>query len=213
MVNTLASSISNTITNGLLKHLPGLAANRFNVSEDEFKAFLNEFLQEELVKPSKGKRSSGPKGLNGKGRINNYVVFARENRKRVTTALTEEKPELVGERKTLFKEVNTRLGAEWAALSDSEREAWKQKAIEQNETNGLPTPSPAAKKTLATKTTPASSTPKVVKRGKAWTIEGTDFVVKSSKNKVVVGRMSEDKVVKLRKADVKTVEELGFQCE
>lgn len=209
MVNTLASSISTTITNGLLKQLPTLAASRFNLSEEEFKAFLNDFLQEELVKPSKGKRASGPKGSNGKGRINSYVVFARENRERVTAAVTEETPGLAEERKALFKEVNTRLGAEWGSLSDADKAVWTQKAVDQNEANGLSTPSPAPAK----KATSADSTPKVVKRGKAWTIEGTDFAVKSSKNKTVVGRMSGDKVVKLRKADHKTVEDLGFKWE
>lgn len=224
MVNTLASSISTTITNGLLKHLPGLASERFSVSEEEFKTFLNEFLQEELVKPSKGKRASGPKGTNGRGRINSYVVFARANRERVNALVLKENKELVASGKApegtpdlsvdgqaLFREVNTRLGSEWKSLSADEKSVWTKKAVEENEANGLPTPSPAPAKKAAT--TPSTSTPKVVKRGKVWAVEGTDFVVKSSKNKVVVGRMSGDKVVKLRKADHKTVEDLGFKYE
>lgn len=211
-MTTLATAISSAVTKSLLSNLPAETATKFGIDQDEYKEFLQTFLTNQL-KATKATRS-GPKGKNGKGRISGYILFSNEHRDAIRT----ESPDLK------FTEVGKVLGKKWSGLSDDERAEWNAKAVAQNEANGIPaaTPTPAKKaagKKAATKPTakPAAKAGEMkISRhqgSKAWVVQGTNFVVKSPKNKVVVGKLKGTKVVALNAADRKTCKESGFEVE
>ena len=205
---TLSAAISNAVTKSLLAKLPTEASSKFNVDESEFKEFLQTFLTSQLGKAAKGGRTGGPKGKNGKGRISGFILFSNENREGVKAS----NPNIE------FKEVGRKLGEMWRELDEEAKSAWNAKAAAHNEANGLPTPTPTPAKTPARgrgRKTPAaeSGEMKVVrdKEAKKWVVDGTNFVVQSAKNKVVVGKLRAGKVVALSSADTKTCESNGWE--
>ena len=133
-----------------------------------------------------------------------------------------ENGERVSVNKIPFTEVGRRLGRMWNALSDSEREEWNRKADSVNTRNGL-TPTPAPTPTPATNTKTTRKEPAVAANSqqemrvsrdpdsKAWLVNGTNFVVASSKNKQVVGKLNnKGKIVTLSTADRKTCDTNGW---
>ena len=212
---TLATAISTAVTKSLLAKLPSEAAEKFSLSEEEFKEFLQDFLSKQLGKASKAGRASGPKGKNGKGRISGYISFSNTNRQSVK----DENPDFS------FTEVGKELGKRWRELSDAEKAVWVNKAEAHNVDNGLPTPTPAAKQAK----TPAAgkgrkaaaAAPeaagdegemKISRHGesKSWVIQDTNLVVQSPKNKVVVGKLRGNKVVTLTSSDLKKCQANGW---
>ena len=219
----LMSAISAAITKSLMAKLPAEAAEKFDLEEDEFKEFLSEFLATQLKGGAKGGakggRSNGPKGKNGKGRISGYILFSGAHRQEVK----DEDPDVK------FTEVGKALGKMWGKLSDKEKAKWNVKAAKQNEENGLPTPTPGAKKTTkkapVKKTTKKAPVKKTSKKNEApmkitrdkdaqvWLIDGTKFVVQSPKNKVVLGKLRGTKVVALSITDKKQCIQSGWEVK
>ena len=222
------TAISNAITKSLLDKLPAEAAEKFELDEDKFKEFLKEFLSTQLKSKGKGAKSAAPKGNNGKGRITGYILFSTENR----TDVKENDPDLQ------FADVGKELGKMWRALDDAEKEQWKTKAVNENTSNGLPAPKKKAtatkskgKAVTATKSkgkavTATKSKGKAVSKAKTtapkltrnadakvWVIQGTNFVVQSSKVKVVIGKLRANKVVALSATDIKKCKTDGWEVK
>jgi hypothetical protein len=225
---SLINAIATAATKSLLAKLPAAAAAKFDdIDEDEFKEFLQEFLATELkAGAAKGTRSSGVKGKNGKGRISGYILFSNAHRQEVKDANPDIK----------FTEVGKELGKMWGKLSDAQKAKWNGKAQKQNEENGLPTPTPGAKsspkkgaaakgKASAAKKSPAKGKAAAKKDAapvmkisrnkdaKAWVIQGTNFVVQSPKNKVVIGKLRGTKVMALSAGDIKKCEAAGYEVK
>ena len=232
---SLATAISKAITTSLLAKLPAEAAEKFDLDEEEFKDFLKEFLTSQLGKSAKGGRS-GPKGINGKGRISGYILFSNDNR----AGLKEENPDLK------FTEIGKELGQMWGELTDEEKAEWNQTAADANEANGLP---PAGTKAVAKgkgkaapakakgKIAPAKGKAKVapvkvkgkaapvkgkavttmkIKRNqasKAWVVEGTNFVVQSLKDKTITGKLRGGKTISLSVAERKSCKDKGWKVK
>lgn len=195
------TTLANAITKSLLAKMPTEVANKFDIDQDEFKTFLQEYLTTQFGKTGKGGRTGGVKGKNGKGRISGYILFSNENREKVK----EENPEFK------FTEVGRELGQMWSKLSDAQKGKWNERAVTQNTANGLPAPTPTPAKTAAKKA--ASSGEITVTRNqeaKAWVVEGTSFVVQSAKNKTVVGKLRGNKTVALTTADIKKCQAQGW---
>jgi hypothetical protein len=194
----MMKALSATLTKSMLNTLPGEVAEKFELDEEEFKAFLNEYLSNQLQ--IKQKRVM-PRGTNGKGRIGAYMVFSGEHRPEIK----EENPDMTGE------EVRTLLSKDWGALSDEEKAEWKAKADKINEDNGLPTPTPDAAK-AAPKKAPAMS---LVREDTAqvWLVKSTNFIVASPKNKTVTGVLAKGKSRPLKKAELKTCADNGWKVK
>lgn len=207
-MTTLANAISTAITKSLLAQLPSEASGKFDINESEFKEFLEHFLAEQLKASTKGARSSAPKGKNGKGRISGYILFSNEHRDEVRS----QNPDLK------FTEVCKRLGEMWGDLSDSQKASWSARAARQNEENGLPTPTPSQTPapTQETQNNDEESSHEEemhVSRhpgSKRFVVNDTNYVVASSKNKVIVGKIRGDKLVALTAADRRKCKENGW---
>nr|QBK87115.1 MAG: high mobility group box [Marseillevirus LCMAC201] len=212
---TLATATSAAITKSLLSKLPSEAAKKFDIDETEFKEFLQGFLTIQLGKASKGGRSAGPKGKNGKGRISGYILFSNENREDVKSRNPEFK----------FTDVGKELGRMWGELTDEEKDEWNQKAAAQNKSNGLPVPVTKDKRKTVKKTvTKSQKSQKTAttdggmkisrdKATKSWVVQGTTFVVQSPNNKVVTGKLRGNKVINLSPTDRKKCETNGWEMK
>ena len=188
-MSTVVKAVSTAMSKALLSRLPEQAASKFDIDEAEFKDFLNDFLTGEL-KMTKAKKPS-----NGKGKVSGYIVFSSENRQ----ALKDEG--------MAFGEIGKKLGQMWRELDDDDKTEWNEKAQARNEENGVAvTKKTSPKKTAANKkTSKKESTGMKVTRdsaSKTWLIKETKFVVQSSKNKIVIGKLRGSKVVKLSEKDV-----------
>lgn len=192
---TLASAISSAVTKSLLAKLPSETASKFDIDENEYKEFLQSFLSDQLGKATKSGRAAGPKGKNGKGRISGFILFSTTNRDTVRKKNSDMQ----------FTDVGRQLGKMWRELSDNEKAKWNSKAQKQNEENGIPTPTPKNTKKESTGTKVVRDT-----ATKAWVVEGTSFAVKSPKNKEVVGKVKNGKVVSLTASDKKKCEEANL---
>lgn len=207
-MSNLATAISSAISKSLLAKLPTEAATKFSLDENEFKEFLQGFLTSQLKGASKSGRTSGAKGTNGKGRISGYLLFSNATRDSVKA----ENPDIK------FTDIGRRLGDMWQSLSDKDKASWNDRAAKQNEDNGIPTPAPAvkgAKRAPKAAVETPSGEMKVSrhKGSNAWVVQGTPFVVNSSKNKVVTGKLVNDKVVALSAADRKKCQESGWEVQ
>jgi hypothetical protein len=211
-MGTLAKSISAAVTKSLLAKLPSEASERFEVNEDEFKEFLQSFLAEQLTLNKK--RTPTVKGLNGKGAVTGFLLFSNSHRDATKAQIIKENADLSPTE--VFRSAGRRLGESWGELSDAQKAEWKANAIKANEDNGLPTPTPsstpAAKKQKAASD---SSVQKIARHPDAnvWVMQGTNFAVKSSKNKMIVGKVRANKVVTLSAADVKKCESNGWTVQ
>jgi len=198
-------SLATAMTKSLLSNLPKEAAQEFELDEERFKVFLQTFLTNQLSKGARGKSTrTGAKGTNGKGRISGYLLFSNENRDR----LRKENPELS------FTTVGKRLGELWKDLSDAERQDWKNRADSENEQNGLPAKTPAPAKESGRGRAQKEEGPTVSRHTESdkWVIDGTSYVVSSSKSRVVVGRLNkENKVVALSANDQKALKAKGLE--
>ena len=177
------------MSKALLSRLPEQAAAKFEIDEDDFKEFLNDFLTGEL-KMVKAKKPS-----NGKGKVSGYIVFSSENRQ----ALKDEG--------MAFGEIGKKLGQMWRELDDDDKAEWNEKAQARNEENGVAVTKKVSKKASPKKTAASKkeSTGMKVTRdsaSKTWLIKETKFVVQSSKNKIVIGKLRGSKVVKLSEKDI-----------
>ena len=180
------------MSKALLSRLPEQAATKFEIDEADFKEFLNDFLTGEL-KMTKAKKPS-----NGKGKVSGYIVFSSENRQ----ALKAEG--------MAFGEIGKKLGQMWRELDDDDKAEWNEKAQARNEENGVAVTKKVSKKaspkkTAAKKSSKKESTGMKVTRdsaSKSWLIKETKFVVQSSKNKIVIGKLRGSKVVKLSEKDI-----------
>jgi len=239
-MTTLANAISKAVSGALLSTLPNAFAEKFQQEEESVKEFLNEFLASQLPKSAgKGQRTAAKKGSNGKGATSGYILFSSAMRdgvisdaaseeffKQRKTDTKDESGEFVYENvldstgepirlpKIPFGEVGKRLGQKWRSLTEAQRAEWNAKAVEANTANGLsPVEKTVSKK--ATTETPVSTTleMKITRDvdSKAWVVVGTEFVVKSPKSKVVVGKLKGGKVVTLTTGDKTACAKNGWE--
>jgi len=198
-------SLATAMTKSLLSNLPKEAAQEFELDEERFKTFLQTFLTNQLSKGARGKSTrTGAKGTNGKGRISGYLLFSNENRDR----LRKENPDLT------FTSVGKELGGMWKQLSESERQQWNERAVAENEKNGLPAKTPAPAKEAPRGRSQKAEGPAVSRHAESdkWVLDGTSYVVASSKSRVVVGRLNkENKVVALSANDQKSLKSKGIE--
>jgi len=128
-----------------------------------------------------------------------------------------------------FPEVGRRLGEMWRQLTDEEHAEWNARAVEANTANGLPPAQKAAPKTAKKAAVdeevppapeddeddaaPAFVVPKVTRdaESKLWKVAGTDYIVKSAKNKVILGKVKNGKTVKLTAKDRTECEANGWE--
>ncbi len=219
---SLATAIFKAVTTSLRATLPASAAEKFNLDENEFKDFLDEFLTIQL-KSVKGGRSGGRKGTDGKGPRTGYIVFCTDTR----PSLTEQYHDLVP--KDRFLRIGKELGKMWGALTDEEKGEWNLKAADLNDANNCP---PAKGKTAAMpkgKAAPAKGKGKAAPakgkgKGKAapakekaatpktkfnsvakkWVVEGMNFVVQNATDKTIIGKLRGGKVINLSAVESKT---------
>jgi len=239
-MTTLANAISKAVSSALLSTLPAAFAEKFELEADSVKEFLNEFLASQLPKSAgKGPRTAAKKGSNGKGATSGYILFSSAMRNEVIEdaegeeffkqAKTEAKDEhgnfiyenvldANGEPirlpKIPFGEVGRRLGQKWRALSEEEKAEWNAKAVEANTENGLPPAEKKASKKASVEAPEDASVEMKVTRDldtKAWVVAGTSFVVKSPKNKAVIGKIKDGKVVTLTTAEKATCAKNGWE--
>lgn len=204
---SVASAVVTAFTKTVEAPLVKALVEKFELDETEVQEFWTEFTKEHLK--VKGGKASGPKGKNGKGRISGYLLFTMDERPKVKKANPN----------ASFTDMTKLLSGKWQKLSDKKKEEWNQKARDQNEANGIPTPTPKGKKTPAKASKKASAksstTMKLTRhpKAKAWVVQGTNFVVESPKSKVVVGKVSGTKVVALTAADVKKCKGNGWEVK
>jgi len=130
-----------------------------------------------------------------------------------------------------FPEVGRRLGEMWRQLTAAEHAEWNSRATDVNIANGLPPAGKAAPKTAKKAAVndddevppapeddeddaaPAFVVPKVTRdaESKLWKVAGTDYIVKSAKNKVILGKVKNGKTVKLTAKDRTECEENGWE--
>jgi len=239
-MTTLANAISKAVSTALLSTLPSAFAEKFELEAEAVKEFLNEFLASQLPKSAgKGSRTTAKKGSNGKGATSGYILFSSVMRndviedaegeeffKQVKTDIKNEAGDFVyedvlsstGERillpKIPFGEVGRRLGQKWRALSDAEKAEWNAKAVEANTANGLPPAEKKASKKASVEAVENAPMEMKITRDidtKAWVVVGTSFVVKSPKNKAVIGKIKDGKVVTLTTAEKATCVKNGWE--
>jgi hypothetical protein len=203
------ANLSQAITKSLLNNLPSATAKEFDLDETRVKEFLQTFLNSQLGKTSGKSARTTTKGTNGKGRISGFILFSNETRPR----LNSDKPELK------FNEVGRELGHMWKALSDSERAEWVEKASAINAENGLPPKQTTEKKGMSVRgkkqtTTTGKTTVQVSRHSSGkFVITGTQYVVKSTRNTAVIGKLRGNSVVVLNQQDIEHCKQQGWQVE
>jgi len=136
-MSTIGSSINNTLRKTLIdKLVPEVVAN-FEIDQEAFTAFLQNFLAEQL----KTVRQKAPKKLDAQGRrlpgrVSNYLLFGKQER----PLIRKEFPELSQ------KEIMSKISERWNVLPEAEQEEWRKKADAQNLANGI---SPGVKKVVS----------------------------------------------------------------
>ena len=215
---SLLAAIAQAISKDLLKKFPSAAAEEFDLDEDEFKTFLEGFLSKELPK-TKGSRTSGPKGKDGKTATTGWRMFCAAKREEVK----ENNPDIA------FGEITKKLGKMWGKIGDEGKAKWNKKAVAQNTKNGL---SPKKDKAAPKKTGSSSKDKGTTKKGSSskdkaaskkgtvkvvkheatgkWVISGTSFVVVGFRDRSVMGRVRGNKVIKLSEKDIAKCEENGW---
>src|SRR3972149_9780962 len=158
MPASFATKLKTFIQANLFTDFAHSVSEQFQINETEFQSFFDEYLES-------GLKSSKKKGK-GKGKISAYIAFSMEEQ----TKLKD---------KYKSNEILPEIGKRWKALSDKQKQTWKVKADKRNAENGLAPASDAL---------PKGKTPMVVeKQGGRFLVKGTSFVVKSMKNKKIVG--------------------------
>jgi hypothetical protein len=197
---TLASALFAVIVKNLTTKLSKQLAEKFELDEEEVVAEIQEYLNSELGKAPKGKRGAGQKGKNGKGRTSGFILFSSDNREKVKKKLQKG---LKKDEKPSFGNVGKELGKAWKELSLAEKEKWGKKALLANKENGFEQSTKKASPKKATSGKEVTLKATRNQDAKQWMIAGTKFVLKSSRDKRVIGKLVGTKVVKLSAAEVK----------
>jgi hypothetical protein len=144
--------------------------------------------------------------------INNYFFVNIPTKGREQSAYTlyceYQRPIL---KKTMTgKELMTALGTTWKALSPEQKKEWQEKADMKN--NGVKT----VEKVVVVKASVKNEHIKVQRNNSAgkWVIAGTDYVVASIQNKVVIGKLNKKNVlVKLSPSDLSACEKAKYEVD
>jgi hypothetical protein len=228
----MLSSIAKTIKKSLLDTLPAQVAAKFDIDESEFKEFLENYLSDQLAGGKTVRKSSArkptPKGKNGKGRISGYILFCKENRSDVKSENSE----------MTSREITSELGRIWKSLEDSEKQEWNDRATKMNIDNGLEVKSVKEdKKEKSDKEDEEEKSDKedeeekndkkskndkkeiIIKEIKVlrnkeigcWQVSGTNYVVKSPKDKTITGIIKNHKISSLSKNEIKECKSNGWK--
>ena len=206
-IMSVIKEVSRALATSLIRELPVAVSDDFNIDEDDFRDFLNEFISKNVALSSRGSliRTPRPKGKNGKCATNGYRVYCKDARK----YLKKKYPDMGS------AEMMKTMGAEWSALSDEEQNYWYQKADEENRENGLEATNTRASRDIGSRDSTRSSCPttKDSKTG-LWVIKTTPYVVRSSRKKIIYGKLSEDgNVEDLSDEDIEYCESMGWRIE
>jgi hypothetical protein len=197
-IKSLLTKFSTELTEVLVKE--------FDLDSEQVQKVLNDYFSASASK-------KGSKGPSTRGR-SAYMVFSENQR----PILKKKNPEMKA------TEIMSALGTAWKALSEAKKKEWQAKADAYNKEHGLGKNAPVkTEKTAAVKTSSKTATAvaaapanmKVTKNKDAdqWVVTGTNFVVASVKNKVVIGKLDKNKVVALTKADLTTCKKEGYPVD
>jgi hypothetical protein len=134
----------------VMQRLSTQLSTEFNLDSDKVSASVSAFVANELRLGKSSRRGTpAPRGENGRGRMSGYLLFTEHFRPSVLAENPNEK--MTG--------VSKLLGKRWQALSDAEKQTWKDKAAALNTSNGIVSKTPSAKTQVQASTPVTQVTP------------------------------------------------------